>query len=439
MHGAWRTAVAACSLLACAAASGAPADEVRQLLEAGRAAEAYALGRERPQAHGEPEFDFYFGIAAIDSGHAGDGVLALERYVVQFPENDRARLELARGYFVLGELARAREEFEAVAAKSPPAPVMATIERFLDAIRAQESRYQPTASAFLEIGAGLDSNVNSGVSSATINVPVFGNVQLVPSGVKSGDRFLHLAAGGQLSRPVAPGVVLFGGATYEGKFHGDSFDRLFDLGSLGAWGGSSWILGKDLLRATLSYSTLTVQSDRFRNFAAIGGEWQRQLDELNAVSLQAQFGAFDYPSQPVRDANLASLGVGWRRAFVHRLQPLLQVQASVGREKNDAAPVRDDLSRDLATLGASLTLTPAAHWALAAAASYTRSRYLADDPLFLARRRDGYRSLELAASYRWSKPLTVRAEYRRAENRSNFELFRHERDLFAIKLRYEFN
>ncbi|MCS6920481.1 MAG: hypothetical protein NZM07_00925, partial [Elioraea sp.] len=86
------------------AARGAPADEVRRLVEAGRSVEAYALGREHPQEFGKPEFDFYFGIAAIDAGHAGDGVLALERYVVQFPENLRARLELARGYFVLGEL-----------------------------------------------------------------------------------------------------------------------------------------------------------------------------------------------------------------------------------------------------------------------------------------------------------------------------------------------
>lgn len=224
--------------LASALALASPAAEVRRLVEAGRAAEAYALGREHPQEFGNPEFDFFFGIAAIDSGHAGEGVLALERYIVQFPENDRARLELARGYFVLGELARAREEFEAVAAKGPPAAVMANIERFLDAIRAQESRYRPSASAYLEVGAGFDSNVNSGVGTPTLNVPLFGDVQLAQAGVRSGDRFLHLAAGGQITRPVAPGVTLFGGASYEGKLHATAFDRQFDTASLGAHGGS---------------------------------------------------------------------------------------------------------------------------------------------------------------------------------------------------------
>jgi hypothetical protein len=358
--------------------------------------------------------------------------------VVQFPENDRARLELARGYFVLGELARAREEFEAVAARRPPPAVMANIERFLDAIRAQESRYQPTATAYLEIGAGLDSNVNSGASGATIEVPTLGSVQLAQAGVKSGDRFLHLAAAGQVTRPVAPGVALFGGATYEGKRHGDWFDRQFDLGSLGAWGGVSFIRDKDVVRATLSYSTLAVQSERFRNVAALGGEWHRQLDELNTASLFAQYAALDYPAQPVRDANFAGLGAGWRRAFVHHLQPVVQLQALAGAEKNDAAPVRDDLSRRIATLRAAATMTPAPKWALSAGLSYTRSWFRAADPLFGERRRDGYRGLDLGVSYRWGRNLSVRAEYLRADNRSNLALYRYDRDLFAVKLRYEF-
>lgn len=438
MRAGWLAVGAAWLALACAGALGAPADEVRRLVEAGRSAEAYALGKEHAEEFGKPEFDFYFGIAAIDSGHAGDGVLALERYVVQFPENDRARLELARGYFVLGELARAREEFEAVAARTPPPTVMANIERFLDAIRAQESRYQPTASAYLEIGAGLDSNVNSGVGTATIDVPTLGNVQLAQTGVKSGDRFLHLAAGGQLTRPLAPGLTLVAGASYEGKLHAGSFDRQFDLGSLGAWGGVSFIRDKDVVRATLSYSTLAVQSDRFRNVAALGGEWHRQLDELNTASLFAQYAALDYPAQPVRDANFAGLGAGWRRAFVHRLQPVVQLQVLAGAEKNDAAPVRDDLSRRIATLRAGVTMTPAPRWSLAAGLSYTRSLFRAADPLFLERRRDGYTGLELNASYRWTRALSVRAEYQRAENRSNLALYRYDRDLIAVKLRYEF-
>src|SRR5258706_5451956 len=121
--------IALLGLTAAFSALAAPADEVKALLDQRNAAAAYALAKQNPGEIGNPAFDFYFGIAAIDSGHAGEGVLALERYVVNFPNNSEARLELARGYFVLGEDSRAREEFNAVLKENPPPNVAANIER----------------------------------------------------------------------------------------------------------------------------------------------------------------------------------------------------------------------------------------------------------------------------------------------------------------------
>jgi predicted Zn-dependent protease len=111
------------------AAYAAISDEVKTMLEQGKSKEAYELGRQHPELLGDPVFDFYYGLAAIDAGNAGEGVLALERYVINFPENTSARLELARGYYVLGEDARAREEFSAVLKTNPPEAVKFNIQR----------------------------------------------------------------------------------------------------------------------------------------------------------------------------------------------------------------------------------------------------------------------------------------------------------------------
>ncbi len=431
-------AFAALLAIACSAALGAPADDVRALLEQGRAAEAYTLGAKNPGELGKPEFDFYFGIAAIDTGHAGEGALALERYIVQFPDNDRARLELARGYFVLGELVRAREEFETVQRKRPPPAVQATIDRFLDSIRAQETRYTTTASAYLEIGGGYDSNVNSGVGNPVITVPTLGTVQLAQAGVKSSDRFMHLGAGGQFSHPVAPGVALIGGGSLEGRFHSDSVDQQFDQNSISAYGGVSYLKDKDLYRATLSLSSLYVDDNRFRDVGALGGEWHRQFDEFNTGSLFVQYARLEYPSQLVRDADFYGVGAGWRRAFVGRMQPVFQVQALVGSEENDASPVRNDLSRNLLTLRGGLSLTPAPQWGASVSANYTKSRFRAADPLFLATRDDDYYGVEGGVSYRWTKQVTVRADYQFSNNRSNIALYEYKRHIVTLRARYEF-
>ncbi len=438
-----RLLLASCLALsfATSAAIGAPADDVRALLEQGRSAEAYALGRKHPDELGKPEFDFHFGIAAIDSGNAGDGVLALERYIVRFPANDRARLELARGYFVLGEMLRAREEFEAVARKKPPPQVQATIDRFLDSIRAQESRYTPTTNLWVELGAGYDSNVNSGVGNGLISVPAFGNLQLqlAQTGVRSGDSFLSLAGGAQASVPVAPGVALQGGAQFDGKFQSTAFDRQFDQSNLSGYAGVSVIKDRDLFRATVSYSSLYVDYDRFRDVAALGGEWHRQTDERNTLSGFLQYARLDYPGSPVRDADFYAIGAGWRHAMQHRLQPIFQLQGLVGQERNDFSPVRNDLSRDLYTLRAGVSLTPAPKWGLSAGANFTHSRFKAADPLFRATRKDDFVGLDAGVSYRWSKQMTIKGEYAYSDNRSNLALYKYDRNVIALKLRYEFN
>ena len=76
-------------------ALAAPADDVEALLEQGKDREAYEAGKATPDALGTPLFDFYFGIAAPNAGVPGGGVLAIERYLLQFPDNRSATAEAA--------------------------------------------------------------------------------------------------------------------------------------------------------------------------------------------------------------------------------------------------------------------------------------------------------------------------------------------------------
>ena len=77
-------------------ALAAPADDVKALLEQGKDREAYEAGKATPDALGTPLFDFYFGIAAPNAGVPGGGVLAIERYLLQFSDNRSATAEAAR-------------------------------------------------------------------------------------------------------------------------------------------------------------------------------------------------------------------------------------------------------------------------------------------------------------------------------------------------------
>lgn len=431
----WR-ALAAVWLLAPTLAWAAPADEVKAALEAGRAAEAYAIGKKYRDALGDPAFDFYFGIAAIDTGNAGEGVLALERYLLQFPQNLSARLNLARGYFALGDDARARAEFEELRALTPPADMLATIERFLDAIRLRETRYTVSTGAYVEAGLGIDTNVNGGVGNANIFLPNLGSVLVAPAGTKNGDSFTHLGLGGFVSYPVAPGIALFGNGQFEWKLNGN--DTAFDQGTYNVVGGVSVLEQRNLYRFALNHGLVTIENDRFRAATGVSAEWQHQLDQMQAVSLGAQAGRLRYPgTNSPRDADFVGVAAGYRRLFTHEWQPTLTAALSAGREET-LAQGREDLARHLYGARIGVSFTPAAKWGASLGYTHQSVRHQARDVILGETRRDKYDAWDAALTYLYTRNLSFRAEALLTKNRSNLQLFTFERDLFTFKIRYEF-
>jgi hypothetical protein len=413
----------------------APADDIKALVEKGDSKAAYELGKKYPDQLGDPVFDFYFGVAAVDSGHAGEGVLALERYTVNFPNNVQARLELARGYFILGEDFRAREEFTGILKSNPPSDVAANIERYLDAIRSRESMYKTTTGAFIEFGLGYDSNVNGGVRNSNVVLPNFGLVTVAPAGVGLHSTFMQATGGLSIVHPVAPGLAVFGSASADLK-RNSSHDE-YDQGNYGGAAGVSYLKDKNLLRATLSYGELDVDYARFRTVTGLTGEWMHQLDELRAISTFAQYADLDYAgNNDARDSHLIGAGLGYRHAFIAKWQPLLQVTGSYSQEDNQRN--RDDLGRDIIGLRASLSFTPAPKWAASLGVTYQHSDYAAQDFLFSTTRRDDYYAADLSASYAWTRNLSVRGELLVSRNASNIELYEYRRDVIAVKLRYDF-
>lgn len=431
----WGKTLAASAMLAISvSAAAAPADEVKALLDRGDAAGAYALARQHPDQLGNPAFDFFFGVAAIDSGRAGEGVLALERYVINFPANQQARLELARGYFVLGENQRAREEFSGVLQANPPRDVVANIDRYLDAIRARESAYRTTAGAYVEAGFGRDSNINGGVSNASVSLPNLGLVTLAPSGVRIDRNYAQLSAGANVVVPVSPGFAVFGSVSGDYKLH--DANREFDQGSIGAAGGVSYLLEKNLFRGTLSYGSLDVDYRRFRDVSAATGEWMHQYDELQAFGASLQFATLDYAgSNNVRNAHLYGIGGSYRRALIGPWRPLLTFNAGYSVEDNRKS--RDDLGRGIYALRAGVSASPAPRWSVGGGVGVQFSRYDAQDSLFSTTRSDRYLSVDAAIGYALTRNLSLRGEILLSENRSNINLYDYRRDVLAVKVRYE--
>jgi len=433
----WKRAIIGLIAFAPLFVHAAPADEMKQMLETGRAADAYALARQHPEMLGEPTFDFYLGVAAAETGHAGEAVLALERYILQFPDNVAARLQLARAYFLLGEDARAREEFEALRRLNPPADVLATIDRFLDAIRLRETRYTVSSGLYIEAGLGTDSNVNGGPTGANLFLPGLGPVVLAQSATRQADYFATLGGGGYVSYPVAPGVSLTGTGQIELRANAKHENRQFDLGNYNFSGGVSILREKELFRLGVSDGLVVLGSARYLSTVGGQAEWQHQLDERQSFNLGVQTARLEYPgANGPRNASYAGISAGYRRLFAYAWQPILSLGLNQGRQRSLTG--RPDLVAGTLGTRVGVSFTPAAQWGVSLGHSYLQSRYLADDVFLGVTRRDRYNAFDAAVSYLVTRNLSIRGELTSIRNRSNIELYIFPREMAALKVKYEF-
>ncbi|MCC6068619.1 tetratricopeptide repeat protein [Ferrovum sp. PN-J185] len=135
-----------------------PIDNLRSLVHQKRFDEAFDLGLSHEQLIGNPKFDYYFAIAAIDSGHAAIGITTLERLLAIYPENDKARLELARAYFLTENYEKAKLEFNKILEKKIPHKLKTTIKRYLFDIDQHDPVTRTTKSGYLNIMVGQNTN-----------------------------------------------------------------------------------------------------------------------------------------------------------------------------------------------------------------------------------------------------------------------------------------
>lgn len=443
-------------------ARAAPEDDIRALMERNRASDAYQLGRQHPDRLGDPAFDFYFGIAALDAGAPGEGVLALERYVMTFPDNRNARFHLARGFYILGEDQRARDEFESLRNGAGGEELIA-IERYLDAIRARESRYLPTANAWVEVGLGYDNNLNAGVwNNHRVHIP--GVLRYTPVSnsvsVREADWSTILATGLQGTLPVAPGIALYGMATLDTRHYRGTDNDQFNQLNYGASGGVSFLSGKNLFRVGAALQQQRVYEQDYLFTAGLTADWTHQFNQFDRVNLGLVLGRHDYRNSEVwafkdkdatyglahrtrsgadvKDAGYGGVSLGWTHVFGVAWQPVLAISAGLHRERNNEG--RNDLSRDLFTSRLQLSATPAARWGLSLGLGYLRADYEGPYAQVASESQiDNNYSIDGTVSYRISRQWSARGEFVAVTQDSNIGLFDYNRTAGSMKLRYEFN
>lgn len=409
------------------------------LVRSGRTAQA--LKQAAPYLadwEGDPRFDFYYGLATINAGDVSRGVFALERVLMVQPGNLRARLELARGYYLLNEDARARREFNLVLKSRPPTQVRANIERFLRLIRLRESRYTTTARAYVDFSAGYDDNVNSAPGDADLYIPALGPVILSQTATQQGDTFSTLALGGTITKPLRPGLSVFGGGSLSQLWHAKQ-DQV-DTTALTVQGGTTYQHNANQYRLTAVGQQFFLAGQIYRYLGGLNAAWSRNFGKTTGLTGYVSWIDLNYPSQDLRNSDQYTVGATIKHALGGTSHPLLFATLFAGTEvskhRTEPAKAVADRSMEGGRFGAQLALAPQV--VLNGTLTLQASRYHGVDSLYFKRRHDLYASADLGVQWLLGPHWSVNGTLSYADNHSNISLYAYKRSQIALGARYEY-
>lgn len=432
---------AALGILLCLFSTGLYANDILQqadkLLSENKAEEAYTLLiAESEQLAGTPDFDLLLGIAALNSGHPTQAVFALERVLALQPDNDRARAELARAYFEMGENEAAKDEFTAVKEKPLPASVAESIDKYLSAIEARFASTRTRFDVYIQGALGYDSNANSAQDSSQIAIPAFGNLlfNVNPAGQETDSGFFELEAGIIFATPFLNQdnlhVIGKAGLNQHVTFTDTDFRTATADGQLGL----RYSRDKNAFLVSLVGEEFRFGGQENREQGGVNGQWLHSFGQRTLFSASAQYLAQRFPGQPVRNVNQLSGSLGAVHALAGDKNPIIFANAFGGTdyELNDLRP---DIGRDFvgARLGGQF------NWdnrtIVIGSAGYQYSRYGGPDPLFNERRRDHFVFLRAAVEYALTRNWTLTPEIQYSNNDSSLDINEYDRWQAFITMR----
>lgn len=426
--------------------------DARELLGNDKPAEAYALLEPLEFDHaGEVRFDYLLGIAALDSGRPDKATLAFERVLAVNPGHAAARLDLARAYYQLGDLPRARTEFTAALKQNPSAALSANIQKYLDAIDAQKEGKRTHLSGYLEGGFGRDSNVNFSTSQSQVFVDAFASTaQLSSSNVKVADNYYALTAGGEVDHELNANWALFAGG--ELRKRNNTTHAEFNSVNTDVRAGIGYGAQANRLRLSLIDNRYDVGGTRNSDITGWKGELRHVFspgNQLNAFAQSLQYRFADPLLQP-NDVDQQAFGLGWLHVLGDG-KAMWSVSAHYGSEK-DVAPViavpgigvinpgggRNDGARRFRGLRIGGQTAYGEGTTLFASAGAQTSDYDKVNYLFLRKREDRLYDLKLGADWHWDKLWTLRPQLSYYRNDSNIAIDSYDRMDVSLTVRRDF-
>ena len=413
-------------------------NHLQSLFKHYKRAESYRYAKQyQSEMEGDPYFDYLFGVSAIDTGNASEGTFALERVLLSFPDDQVARLELARGYFNLQEYSLAKDQFNTVLKSNPPEKVKSAAYAYLDKIRVSESRYRPTHSGFIEFALGNDDNANGGLNeSAALLTPI----PLEADSFGQADNFTSVIGSWTYVHPVSPGWLVE--SSLSGNFRKNQQLSQFDTNTATVQLGLTHLQATNKYKAELIAQQFQLDGGKYRSLNGINLNWQHTISQQSSLNSTLQYAQLDYPDYDYRNSNLLTLAINYTQSFSVYLQPLLFTTLTLGNESATDSTNTTSLSeaeRDIYSLRVGVVTSFTNTLAFRTSIGSQNSAYAGTSAFSDGEKReDNYNSADLGLIWAFDRKWRLDTRYSYVKNDSNDEFKSYTRSVLSVAMNYTF-
>jgi hypothetical protein len=419
-------------------------DALREHLERGRHAEAWALAENlEPQHIGDPLFDLLYARAALAVGKTSLAIFALERVRMRKPHDRQEWLLLIRAHQQAGDHARARHELDALEASKPSE----AIRREARALRTSltPDRALPFT---LQVGLayGYDNNVNSAPDAAYVSGICSGGLcspdfafPTTPATRQQSDTFLRLSANLNGDIEMGGNFHLFGGTGgYVNTLH-DWTE--FSTSLMQARAGLAWRGEGRQLSLPVSRRVLSVNHSLYNTNDTAMLEWDQVFLGSQRYMLGGGYGASRSAIHDTDDTRYTSVYTGWGM-FWDRFRfdlGLRRTRESVRVEIDDSTPPPDNTYKDrehrAVTLDLHGRLSP--RQVLHLTLLHQNTQFDAPGDLFPVAREDRLSMVKLLWEWRVMRNMAWRIETQLFANNSNIDFYTYRRTQVLTGVTYE--
>ena len=400
--------------------------QARVLLQQEQAGQAYALlSQHEAEWSGEDAYDYLLGVAALDSGEAGEAIFSLQRLVARRPAFSGARMELARAYYDIGDNELARIEFERILADEPPELVLEAATEYMSAIDAKAREYTASVQYFVDVGFGWDTN-----PPAATDEGLFLGLTLNANNLEQSSSFYSVAAGALYSRPLSPETQFMATARLDHRSNPST--HFVDSSNIDLGIGWSWTRGRHTVYLGANTMVSALAQEHNKNDLGISGNYTLKLNDSWSYMLFMRAGSmrFEETALEVRDVDQFNFGLSLTQNYSNAMFNVTLTGAS-DKAKQSNSPFSTDgyglrLSNSWFRPGGRVYFVEA---------SATTTEY--DDPFFGIDRDDDVYTVGLGASFAKfpTKNWVSTVKLNLSEKDSTVSLYEFQRLEIAFSLR----